>query len=194
MDSAGGLPTSTSAPFSTFNSESEAVSIDSSGSSGSATGVNADTATLLSRQPWIQTADPFASNTNNVPTARTSSEVNARRKAKAASNAMAMKVSASMDAAEGANKENDNDVEWIVDAFSADAPESSDAVVRGMSSSGRSVNRRRQQQQQPVTQQLDVQESRILKTRLDELRKANGLYVSDPLDEAVEKKLIDHFR
>lgn len=160
-------------------------------------GVNLDTATDLSRSPWTQTASPFISDrappstsSAKAPVAMTSTEVNARRKAKAAANKSPVGVTSKQ-------VESVNDVEWIVDAYSADTPESSEAAVRGMSSSGRSVNRRRMQQEQQKLQsatQLNVQESRILKARLDELRKANGLFVSEPINEDAEKKLIDFFK
>lgn len=161
-------------------------------------GVNLDTATDLSRSPWTQTASPFIlekSSTSSTisaktPAALTSADVNARRRAKAAADNKSVGVKAEQAGS-------DNDVEWIVDAFSADTPESSEAAIRGMSSSGRSVNRRRMQQEQKKLQtapQLNVQESRILKTRLDELRKANGLFVSEPINEDAEKKLIDFFK
>ena len=161
-------------------------------------GVSLDTATDLSRSPWTQTASPFilekpstsSTISTKSPVAVTSADVNARRRAKAAADNKSVGVKSKQ-------AENDNDVEWIVDAFSADTPENSEAAVRGMSSSGRSVNRRRMQQEQKklkAAPQLNIQESRILKTRLDELRKANGLFVSEPINEDVEKKLIDFFK
>eukprot|EP00596_Hydrurales_sp_CCMP1899_P008327 CAMPEP_0119037526 /NCGR_PEP_ID=MMETSP1177-20130426/5940_1 /TAXON_ID=2985 /ORGANISM="Ochromonas sp, Strain CCMP1899" /LENGTH=669 /DNA_ID=CAMNT_0006998923 /DNA_START=150 /DNA_END=2156 /DNA_ORIENTATION=+ len=86
--------------------------------------------------------------------------------------------------------ESDNDIEWLVDGYNINAPEGGEK--KGMGSLGRGVNARRAQQglQQPVSPVRDVQETRILKLRLDELRKANGLYVSE-VNEAVEEKLID---
>ena len=160
--------------------------------------IDLDTATDLSRQPWTQTASPFApdsisttsTTTVKAPRTLTSADINARRKAKTAGAKKLVSASAN-------GEENTNDVEWIVDAFSADTPESSEAVVKGMGSSGRSVNRRRQQQQQQQQQgapKIDAQEGRILKSRLDELRKANGLYVSEPVNQAAEQKLIDYFK
>ena len=90
--------------------------------------------------------------------------------------------------------ENDNDVEWIVDAFDINAPENTENVITGMSSNGRSVNKRRQQQQPVPATPLAPQESRIMKARLDELRKAYGLYVSDGSDKVVEQRMIDQFK
>ena len=161
-------------------------------------GVSLDTATDLSRSPWTQTASPFilekpstsSTISTKSPVAVTSADVNARRRAKEVADNKSVGVKSKQ-------AESDNDVEWIVDAFSADTPENSEAAVRGMSSSGRSVNRRRMQQEQKklkAAPQLNIQESRILKTRLDELRKANGLFVSEPINEDAEKKLIDFFK
>jgi hypothetical protein len=89
--------------------------------------------------------------------------------------------------------ESDNDIEWLVDSYNINAPEG--GGKKGMGSLGRGVNARRAQQglQQPNSPVRDVQETRILKLRLDELRKANGLYVSE-VNEAVEEKLIDKFK
>jgi hypothetical protein len=173
-----------------------AVDGSSSSSLGSpAVGVDLDQASDLSRSPWRQSESPFTVTPSTATTAvtapKTSSEINMERKQKekAGGRSVSRKAVSTKDTAE-----NDNDVEWVVDAFNVDAPESTEAV-NGMSSSGRSVNRRRQQLQQPqAPAALSTQESRIMKARLDELRKAYGLYVSDGTNEAVEKKLIDQFK
>lgn len=181
--------------------------------------VDLDQASEMSRMPWTQSTSPFSSSsgtlplplsptstagTVNPPAVLTSSEVNGRRRAKAAESRRTMPASAatpsttSSSGVDGA--EEGSDVEWIVDAFNADAPDDGESASSGISSTGR-VNRRRQQQQlqQQLLQQqnapkINQQESRIMKSRLDELRKAYGMYVSDGTDEAVEKKLIDHFK
>lgn len=168
--------------------------IDGSTSLGSS-GVNLDQASDLSRNPWRQSASPFTGTSTTATTAssitapKTSSEINMERKQKekAGGRSASRRSESTKDTVE-----NDNDVEWIVDAFNVDAPERTEAAVTGMSSTGRSVNRRRQQPQAPAA--LSTQESRIMKARLDELRKAYGLYVSDGSNEAVEKRLIDQFK
>jgi hypothetical protein len=174
-----------------------AIDDSSSGSLGSsAVGVDLDQASDLSRSPWRQSESPFtvtpSTATTTATAPKTSSEINMERKQKekAGGKSATRKAVSTKDISE-----NDNDVEWVVDAFNVDAPERTEAAVTGMSSSGRSVNRRRQQLQQPqAPAALSPQESRIMKARLDELRKAYGLYVSDGTNEAVEKKLIDQFK
>lgn len=183
---------SQSAPAALINS-----AIDGGSSGGSTpSAVDLDQASDLSRNPWRQSESPFTGTPFAATTAaagpRTSSEINTERKLKekAVGKSVSRKSVSTKDTAE-----NDNDVEWIVDAFNVDAPERTEAAVTGMSSSGRSVNRRRQQMQQPLAPAaLSTQESRIMKARLDELRKAYGLYVSDGSNEAVEKRLIDQFK
>ena len=172
-------------------------------SSPSSSGLNLDQASEISRAPWMQSDSPFVSTASGIPststatstTMKTSSEINMQRKQKEKAEGSVRSASKKSVSTKD-TVENDNDVEWIVDSFNADAPERTEATVTGMSSSGRSVNRRRQQQlqqpQAPVA--LSTQESRIMKARLDELRKANGLYVSDGSNEAVEQKLIDKFK
>ena len=174
--------------------------------------INLDTASEQSRQPWTQTSSPFSSTPptststsassgavtmTNTPRL-TSSEVNARRKAAAAAGGGVKERKGtnknSMTSSSSVTNENDNDVEWIVDAFDINAPESTETVVTGMSSNGRSVNKRRQLQQPLPATPLAPQESRIMKARLDELRKAYGLYVSDGSDKAVEQRMIDQFK
>ena len=172
--------------------------------------INLDAASEQSRQPWTQTSSPFSSTpatststsssavtVTNTPVL-TSSEVNARRKAAAAAGGGVKErrgtARNSMTSSSSMKSENDNDVEWIVDAFDINAPENTETVITGMSSNGRSVNKRRQQQQPLPATPLAPQESRIMKARLDELRKAYGLYVSDGSDKAVEQRMIDQFK
>jgi hypothetical protein len=200
------------------------------GGSGGDVGVavDLDQASEMSRMPWTQSSSPFSSSTSTStgtlplplspststatvkpPAVLTSSEVNSRRRAKAAESRKAMALSTTPSSSSSSSSsvssdvdgaEEGSDVEMIVDAFNADAPDDGDSASSGISSTGR-VNRRRQQQQLLQQQQqqqnaprINQQESRIMKSRLDELRKAYGMYVSDGTDEAVEKKLIDHFK
>ena len=164
----------------------------------SSVGVNLDSASDQSRQPWTQTSSPFSSTSStsstvtvtSTPPVLTSSEVNARRKAAAAG---ITKIKRSVTSS-SMKSDNDNDVEWVVDAFDINAPEITENVITGMSSNGRSVNKRRQQQQPVPATPLGPQETRIMKARLDELRKANGLYVSDGSDKVVEQRMIDQFK
>lgn len=197
-------------------------SSDGGGGGDVGVAVDLDQASEMSRMPWTQSTSPFSSpssssgtlplplsptstaGTVKPPAVLTSSEVNGRRRAKAAESRRAMAASAATPSTSSSSgvdgAEEGSDVEWIVDAYNADAPDDGESASSGISSTGR-VNRRRQQQQlqQQLLQQqnapkINQQESRIMKSRLDELRKAYGMYVSDGTDEAVEKKLIDHFK
>ena len=206
--SAASVPTATA----TSTEMGEGMKVGTVGSDGvpgqtmqSSGGIDLDAASEQSRQPWTQTSSPFSAAppstssavavTNTPAPVLTSSEVNAKRKAAAAAAKGGVKNKmASSSSAASMKSENDNDVEWIVDAFDINAPENTENVIAGMSSNGRSVNKRRQQQQPVPATPLAPQESRIMKARLDELRKAYGLYVSDGSDKVVEQRMIDQFK
>jgi hypothetical protein len=201
---------SSSVPTATTTEIGEGMTVGTVGSEGvpsqtvqSSGGIDLDAASDQSRQPWTQTSSPFspapsstssaATVTNTPAPVLTSSEVNAKRKAAvaAAKGGVKSKMASS---SSSMKSENDNDVEWIVDSFDINAPENTENVITGMSSNGRSVNKRRQQQQPVPATPLAPQESRIMKARLDELRKAYGLYVSDGSDKIVEQRMIDQFK
>jgi hypothetical protein len=202
----------TSVPTATTIEMKEGMEVGTVGSDGvpsqtvqSSGGIDLDAASEQSRQPWTQTSSPFSptpSSTSSAVTVTnapapvlTSSEVNAKRKAAAAAAKGGVKSKMATSSSSSSMKsENDNDVEWIVDAFDINAPENTENVITGMSSNGRSVNKRRQQQQPVPATPLAPQESRIMKARLDELRKAYGLYVSDGSDKVVEQRMIDQFK